>query len=123
MMWVRTMPTTTSEQSTDDRAPGQAPGARLFRGARTRILASVLGLLVFSTAASLVVDRALLLDQVGERVDESLTQEVRELRRLVEDGRNPTTGRPFGSDIAAIFRVFLRRNVPSEGEEFFTFVD
>jgi two-component system OmpR family sensor kinase len=113
----------TSEQTTDRGPLGRPPGAALFRSARTRILASVLGLLVFSTAASLLVDRTLLLDQVGERVDESLTQEVRELRRLVEDGRNPTTGRPFGTDVAAIFRVFLQRNVPSEGEEFFTFVD
>jgi signal transduction histidine kinase len=117
------MPPTTSEPTTEDDWPRRALRTRLIRGARTRILASVLGLLVFSTATSLVVDRTLLLDQVGERVDETLTQEVRELRRLVEDGRNPTTGRPFGSDLAAIFRVFLRRNVPSEGEEFFTFVD
>ncbi|HEX2233391.1 MAG TPA: HAMP domain-containing sensor histidine kinase [Thermoleophilaceae bacterium] len=110
--------------TTTDAEPLQGGGAaRLFRGARTRILASVLGLLVFATAASLLVDRALLLDQVGERVDESLTQEVRELRVLVEDGRNPTTGRPFGTDVAAIFSVFLERNVPSEGEEFFTYVD
>jgi two-component system OmpR family sensor kinase len=117
-MWSTTMATTI-----DAEPPRQSGAARLFRSARTRILASVLGLLVFSTAASLLVDRALLLDQVGERVDDTLTQEVRELRRLVEDGRNPTTGRPFGTDVAAIFRVFLRRNVPNEGEEFFTFVD
>jgi signal transduction histidine kinase len=51
-----------------------------------------------------------------------LQQEVREFRRLV-GGRDPSTGRPFGDDVAAIFSVFLRRNVPGEGEDLFTFVD
>jgi two-component system, OmpR family, sensor kinase len=122
------IPATTMTSPTTQTAPeheydwGRLVGGRRLRGARTRILASVLGLLVFSTAASLFVDRELLLDRVGERVDDTLTQEVRELQRLVEDGRNPITGRPFGTDTRAIFKVFLQRNVPGQGEEFFTFV-
>jgi two-component system OmpR family sensor kinase len=41
---------------------------------------------------------------------------------LARDGRDPRTGRPFGDDVKAIFDVFLSRNVPGEGEAFFTFV-
>ena len=37
-------------------------------------------------------------------------------------GNDPATGRPFGNDVAAIFDTFLRRNVPEEGDAFFTFV-
>ena len=59
---------------------------------------------------------------MGERVDDSLVQEVDEFRRLVRDGRNPLDGEPFGSDVAEIFDVFLLRNVPGEGEEIFTFL-
>ena len=117
---------TTTEGTTTEEAMAEADRSlphRLLRGARTRILVWVIGLLVFSAAASILVDRALLLDRVGERVDASLTQEAQELRKLVAIGRNPATGRPFGTDVEAIFDTFLSRNVPSEGEEFFTFVD
>jgi two-component system, OmpR family, sensor kinase len=122
-MSAKTMPPRAGTRlSHEPDSPGLL-GGHLLRGARTRILASVVGLLIFSTAASLLVDRKLLLDRVGERVDDSLSQEVQELQRLVDDGRNPVNGRPFGTDVAAIFHVFLQRNVPGEGEEFFTFVD
>jgi signal transduction histidine kinase len=87
-----------------------------------RILASVIGLLAASTLATLVVERQVLTGRVEERVDETLDQEVEEFRRLVRDGRNPLTGRPFGNDVAAIFDVFLTRNVPSEHEEYYTFL-
>jgi signal transduction histidine kinase len=82
----------------------------------------VIGLLALSTLVTVVIDRQILLARVDERVDDSLEQEAREFRRLV-GGRDPTTGRPFGDDVGAIFNVFLRRNVPGEGEALFTFVD
>jgi signal transduction histidine kinase len=94
-----------------------------FRGARVRILAWVVGLLAASTAATLVLEQRVLTDRVEQRVDESLDQEVDEFRRLVRDGRNPLTGRPFGRDVDAIFDVFLTRNVPSDREAFYTFLD
>ena len=80
-------------------------------------------LLALSTLASTLALRQLLLARAGERVEDALVQEVREFRQLVERGRNPLTGEPFGGDIEALFDVFLQRNVPSEGEALFTFVD
>ena len=96
---------------------------RLPGGARTRILASYLVLLAFSTLVSVIAIQRILVSRTGERVDDSLVQEVEEFRRLVSDGRNPETGEPFGDDVRAIFDVFLARNVPSEGEAFLTFLD
>jgi signal transduction histidine kinase len=95
---------------------------RPWRGARVRILAWAIGLLAVSTLATLVLERQVLTGRVEDRVDDSLEQEVSEFRRLVRDGRNPLTGRPFGNDVAAIFDVFLTRNVPSEYEEYYTFL-
>jgi signal transduction histidine kinase len=116
---------TTETTETTELEPGSRSGragTRLWRGARVRILASVIGLLAASTLATLVVERQVLTGRVEERVDETLNQEVEEFRRLVRDGRNPLTGRPFGNDVAAIFDVFLTRNVPSEHEEYYTFL-
>jgi signal transduction histidine kinase len=94
---------------------------RLFASTRARILASYLVLLLFSTVVSSVALRQVLQSRAGERVDDALVQETEEFRRLARDGRNPRTGRPFGDDIQAIFNVFLSRNVPGEGEAFYTF--
>ena len=96
---------------------------RLLSGARTRVLLAFVLLLALSTVASTLALRQILLARAGERVDQALVQEVREFRELVSGGRNPLTGEPFGADIEALFDVFLSRNVPSEGEEIFTFVD
>src|ERR671915_1829137 len=96
---------------------------RLFSSARARILVSYLVLLLFSTVLSTIVLREVLLARAGERVDDALVQETEEFRRLVRDGRDPRTGRPFGNDVKAVFDVFLSRNVPAEREAFYTFVD
>ena len=93
-----------------------------WASARGRILAAFVVLLVLSELLALALQRQVQLARVGERVDDSLTQEVDEFRRLVVDGNNPQTGRPFGGDVASIFDVFLSRNVPAEGEAVFTFL-
>jgi two-component system OmpR family sensor kinase len=95
---------------------------RFLASARARILASYLILLLFSLLVGGIALRQVLLARAGERVDDALVQETEEFRRLVRIGRNPSTGRPFGGDVRAIFKVFLSRNVPGEGEAFFTFV-
>jgi signal transduction histidine kinase len=87
------------------------------------VLAAFLVLLVLSEVVALLAQRQILLARTGERVDRSLVQEAEELEVLVRQGRNPLTGERFGGDVAAIFDVFLRRNVPGEGEAVFTFVD
>jgi signal transduction histidine kinase len=124
MMAATTMAMTTTATTTTtepDRA-GRFPGRRGPRSARARILLSIVLLLFFSSAVALVIDRQLLLERVDERVDDELVQEVQEFRRLVSDGRNPETGEPFGTDVRAIFDVYLSRNVPGEREAFFAFV-
>jgi two-component system OmpR family sensor kinase len=106
--------------------PSAAENRRLRRrflaSARARILASYLVLLLFSLVVGGIALRQVLLARAGERVDDALVQETEEFRQLVRIGRNPRTGDPFGSDLRAIFNVFLSRNVPGEGEAFFTFV-
>jgi two-component system, OmpR family, sensor kinase len=94
---------------------------RLLAGARTRVLLAFVILLALSTVASTLALRQILLARAGERVDNALEQEIDEFRRLVR-GNNPLTGEPFGTDVRALFDVYLMRNVPSEGESIFTFV-
>jgi two-component system, OmpR family, sensor kinase len=102
---------------------GEPRRRRFLSSARARILASYLILLLFSTAVGTIVLREVLLARAGERVDDALVQETQEFGKLAEDGRNPETGEPFGTDVAAIFDVFLDRNVPGESEAFYTFVE
>ena len=106
-----------------DEAPRPRGRRRILRGARQRILASYLILLAGSTLLTDLAVREVLLSRVEERVDRSLSQELEEFRRLVRDGRDPRTGEPFGTNVRAIFDVFLARNVPGEGEAFFTYLD
>ena len=126
MRTMGTMGTTTkgttaaAATETTDAAAGATRGR--FGSARVRILASMITLLALSTLAIFALERQILLSRVGERVDDSLTQEVDEFRRLVRVGRNPLDGKPFGGDVRAIFDVFLSRNVPGEGEAFYTFL-
>ena len=93
-----------------------------LRSARLRILASYLVLLLFSTVVGTIALREVLNARAGERVDDALVQESEEFRRLARDGRDPRTGERFGNDVGAIFEVFLQRNVPGEGEAFYTYI-
>ena len=96
---------------------------RLPASARARILASYAVLLVFTTVVGFVALRQVLVARAGERVDDALVQETREFRQLAREGVDPRTGRPFGARLKPIFDVYLSRNVPSEREVFYTFVD
>src|SRR5918995_560442 len=117
-------PTTMMEPETTERASAglRARLPEWTRSARTRLALAVLALLAVSSLISVLALRQLLISRVGDRVDESLEQEVSELRRLASLGRDPRTGRPFGSDIRALFEVYLARNVPAQGEDFYTLV-
>jgi two-component system, OmpR family, sensor kinase len=95
---------------------------RRVASARLRILAWLVLLLVLAGAGALVLQRRLLVQQHDDEVALGLRQEVEELRALAA-GRDPSTGRPFEGDIAAIFETFLRRNLPHEGEVLLTFID
>ena len=97
---------------------------RLFASARARILASYLILLLFSTVVEhRRAARGPARARVGERVDDALAQEVRGVPPAGARRPQPAYRRAFGNDVRAIFGVFLSRNVPGEGEAFFTFVN
>lgn len=95
---------------------------RTFRSARSRILVSYLILLGLSMAVSFVAIRQLLLVRLDDRIQDSLVREAEEFRQLSR-GRDPATGRRFGTDVRTLFDVYLSRNVPDEGEALLTFID
>ncbi len=75
-----------------------------------------------SASISIVAIRQILFERVQKRVERSLVQEVQEFHRLMA-GNNPDTGKAFGSDAAAIFDLFLSRNVPDDDEFFITILN
>jgi two-component system OmpR family sensor kinase len=91
-----------------------------LRSARARILRWMIVLLAASTVTSVVLIAEIQLVRLGDEVEEGLTQEASEFRKLV-GGRDPRTGEPFGDDVAAIFDTYLRRNVPGDEEVLLTF--
>ena len=130
MTGITTTPSTT-DQTSDENAAPEARGEgepqrsdspkRLRFGLRARILLGHVGLLAIAGLASVLVARYVLLLRLEERIDRELAQEVSELRILAQ-GRDPQTGRPFGTDVRRVFQVFLRRNVPSRNEVIITYV-
>jgi two-component system, OmpR family, sensor kinase len=90
------------------------------RSVRVRILASYVILLAAASLVSVFVARQVLLVRLDDRIHDDLAQEVREFRTLAVEGTDPATGRPFGDDVNRIFKVYLSRNVPGEGEELIT---
>jgi len=119
-----TAATTTAATMTEPRRRRRREAMlRTIRGARARILVTVVGLLVASTALSTVLLREILGTRVGDRVDASLVQEVDEFRTLARVGIDPRTGRRLGSDVRVTFEVYLSRNVPDRGESWFAYVD
>jgi two-component system OmpR family sensor kinase len=90
--------------------------------ARTRILVAYVLLLALAGTVAIVGFRQFLLVQLEDGVNNALRQEVRELDRLLTNGRDPETGRPFTS-LETLFDVYFARNVPSRGEAFLGFVE
>lgn len=86
-----------------------------------RILGWYVGLVAVAFVAALLLQRGFLIDQVSRDADRALNEEAASLR-LLADGIDPETGAPFGGDVAAIFDMFLARNVPLEGEGIVTIV-
>ncbi|MCG9893732.1 MAG: HAMP domain-containing histidine kinase [Thermosynechococcaceae cyanobacterium MS004] len=92
---------------------------RFFGSAKAQILAWLICLVFLAIAGSTLAARQILLLQLANRIDRSLNQEVAEFKRLLA-GRDPQTGQPFGDNLAAVFDVFLTRNIPDEDEYFIT---
>ena len=108
--------TTTAATTTMAERVGFRPSVRL------RILGGMIGLTALAVVGSLLLSRRLLLQQLDAQVNDHLEQEVVEMRSLAT-GRDPATGAPFGADVQAMFDTFLNRNVPGDGEAYYTFVD
>lgn len=87
----------------------------LLSSTRARVLLGALVLLAATIAVSIVVDRAVLLARLDERIDRELAQEVDEFRSLA-GGTDPETGEPFAGDVERIFDTFFDRNVPADDE-------
>jgi signal transduction histidine kinase len=103
-------------------APSAAAPKRFRFGLRARMLVGYVGLLAIAVVASVLVARQVLVDRLEDRIDRELAQEVSELRILAR-GRDPETGRPFGSDVGRVFEVFLDRNIPARNEVILTYVN
>jgi signal transduction histidine kinase len=113
MTGVTTTETTEAPSGRWRRLPGRL---------RTRILALSIGMLLLATLATVLVTRTVLHVRLDQRIDDELTQEAAELRRLA-NGTDPETGRPFGPSVRRIFAVFLERNVPARYEALITFAE
>lgn len=105
----------------DSDGPRGAVGRALTR-LRLRVVIGYVILLAAALVLSVIATRQVLLTRLDREIDAALSQEVEELEQLAS-GIDPTTGEPFGSDAEAIFETFLRRNVPNDGEAFYTIVD
>jgi two-component system, OmpR family, sensor kinase len=103
-----------------DQSSRRKRGLRALRGVRTRIFAYAVLLLLVGIGVTVFTVRQVLLVRLDSRVEESLVQEVREFRSLA-DGIDPRTGKPFGPGLRPLFDLYLRRNVPAEGEQLLTF--
>jgi two-component system OmpR family sensor kinase len=86
-----------------------------------RILGWYVVLLAIALVASLLLQRGFLLSQTSSEANAALDQEAAALR-LLAAGIDPETGEPFAGDVAAIFDIFLARDVPLEGEAIVTIV-
>jgi len=89
---------------------------RLLESTRARVLLGALVLLAATIVLSIVVDRALLLGRLDERIDEELAQEVDEFERVAR-GADPETGERYGGDLRAAARshALIDRGPPLRG--------
>jgi two-component system OmpR family sensor kinase len=86
-----------------------------IRSARVRIVGWLVGSVAVALGASILVTHLIGLEQLNERVDRNLTQEVAEFRALAERGIDPVTGRPF-TDVRPLLRTSIERNVVDRNE-------
>ena len=80
-----------------------------------RIVAVYCLLILLSFSGAVLAIRRVLLLRLDARIEQALNQEIEELKVLV-NGKDPETAKPFGDNITAIFDVFLNRNIPINDE-------
>lgn len=96
---------------------------RVLFGTRTRILGWCILLIAVSDIISILAIRQTLFARLERRIHKSLIQEVEEFRQLVKEGKDPKTGKPFGSDVDKIFKLFLSQNIPDDDEFLLTILN
>jgi signal transduction histidine kinase len=117
-----TMATTDpGSEPTAERGGSDRRRFRFLSGIRARMLAWFVVLLALAAAGGVLVVDQILLRRLDQRIDGALVQEAREVR-VLSRGNDPETGEPFSGRVRKIFRVFLRRNIPSRNEAIITFV-
>src|SRR5699024_11759365 len=82
---------------------------------RTRALAAVIALAALAMAAAGVTAYSLERDHAGEIVDDTLARSASEIRTLIDQGVDPSTGAPFDS-VDAVIRAALSHVVPAPNE-------
>jgi two-component system OmpR family sensor kinase len=106
----------------EERPPAYRAWFGAARSARSRILIAYILLLALAAALGLLSFRHVLGLRLDDRVNEALQQEILELDRLVTEGRDPETSRPFAS-LRPLFQVYLERNVPGKEEAMVVYID
>ena len=107
-------------------APTVANGgvSSLLAGMRTRVLVSFLVLLLLSTAASVLVLRAVLLSRIGDEAQEALTAQVDRFRELAQSRAESAELNTLGpnKELRQLFDDFLGGAVPAEDGALVTFI-
>jgi two-component system OmpR family sensor kinase len=103
-------------EGSDTQRVGRQPSAR------ARVLGWMLLLVGASVLASVLFARQLLLDDVDRQLNEELTHEASKFRAFAASDLDPTTGRRYTS-VDELMARYLERNLPEEGQTFFTLVD
>ena len=90
---------------------------------RVRIVTAYVLLMLVAVAVIVLITRQIQLARADREIAAEQVQEVEELRRFADEGVDPATGRPFGTDVTRMLEVFISRNVPSDDEGFYALVD
>jgi two-component system OmpR family sensor kinase len=118
--WTTMVSPTDDRRQTDSSAGLISSSRRALASVRVRLLLSYIALLGIAALVSVFVVRQVLLVRLDDRVQENLEQEVNEFQRLAEEGVDPATGQPLQRRPNRLFRLYLQRNIPGEGEELVT---
>lgn len=89
---------------------------------RVRVLGAFVILMAGVVFGGLLVQRAIVFNQLDSRLEADMAHERRELSALIT-GNNPQTGQPFGGDARAIFDTFLARNLPQDNEVYVAYLN
>ncbi|MDD7940701.1 HAMP domain-containing protein [Actinomycetospora lutea] len=112
----------TTTVATADHPVAHPVGYLRARGARVRIVAWVLLLVLGSMAVVTVVTWQLLIRATDARMDTALRTEIEEFTALTASGRSPTDGAPFAS-VDQVPQTAITDNLARPNEKFLGYLD